>query len=155
MDKKSVMYNLAQAICGKIPGIDQCHIRCDPGGFHSLEFEHDELGPSIVTALLYPGGAVAGAELGGVTIPMEQYDLPADQVQTNRDYLDEKDIFVSWLKPLVILCDRSVKDLQYIPNHPTWIKAVRIVYKDHCQDICINGSSYLWIAKHVFEALEY
>lgn len=154
MDKKKMLYDLARGICGRIPEIDCCTLRRDPGGYWSLLFDHEQLGSSQVTALLYPGGALAGARLGEVTIPMEQYDLPAAPAAERSPYRDEKDVFVAWLKPVVMLCDRSLKDLEYIPDHPMG-QVVRLRYAAACRDINVTGSSCLWIGKMVFEAMKY
>lgn len=154
LKKKKILYDLARGICGRIPEMDRCTLRRDPGGYCSLLFDHEELGPSQVTALLYPGGALAGARLGEVTIPMEQYDLPAAPAAERPPYRDEKDVFVHWLKPVVLLCDRSLKDLEYLPDHPLG-QVVRLKYSTAHRDINVTGSSCLWIGKKVFEALEY
>lgn len=69
-------------------------------------------------------------------------------------YRGEKDIFVHWLKPLVMICDRNLVDLKYIPDHPLG-EVVRLQYQFTEKDINVTGSSCLWIAKRVFEALEY
>lgn len=81
-------------------------------------------------------------------------DFAKEQREKRRDGTDPKEVFIRCLKPVVVLCDRTVQDLRYISDHP-WGKVVRIVYGDHCQDINITGSSFLWIAKRVFESLEY
>lgn len=154
MDKKKILYELARGICGRIPDMEKCTLRQEPGGYYSILFEHEELGPSTVTALLYPGGALAGARLGEVTIPMEQYDLPAAPAVERPPYRGEKDIFVHWLKPLVMICDRNLVDLKYIPDHPLG-EVVRLQYQFTEKDINVTGSSCLWIGKKVFEALEY
>ena len=154
MDKKKILYDLARGICGRIPDMDKCTLRQEPGEYWSLLFEHEELGPSTVTALLYPGGALAGARLGEVTIPMEQYDLPAAPMAERKPYRGEKDIFVNFLKPVVMICDRSLQDLEFIPDHP-WGQVVRLKYSTTHREINVTGSSCLWIGKKVFEALEY